>query len=153
MITDFVLLREDGKIIDEGMTVDRMSALEWTPCLVVEARWKWRGKSLSLANPLGLLAIVVPDRQRLAVLWNTDESRVIATLYVLDGGEQRLTQVPDQLLINEKPEDGTFSWFEYFPHYSNSVFSCMYTKKRDQAVYRVDIDSISGTVVSVQPSR
>lgn len=153
MITDFLLLREDGKIIHEGITVDHMSALGWTPSLVVEARWKWGGESLSLANPLGLLAIVVPDRQRLAILWNTDESRLIASLHVVDGGTQSLTQISDRLVINNKPEEGTFSWFEYFPHYSNSVFSCMYTRRRDQGIFRVDIDSISGSVLSVQPSR
>ncbi|QHB70637.1 hypothetical protein [Stenotrophomonas sp. 364] len=153
MITDFLLLREDGKIIDEGITVDRMSALGWKPSLVVEARWKWGGESLSLANPLGLLAIVVPDRERLAILLNTDESRLIATLHVVDGSTQSLTKIPDRLAINDKLEEGTFSWLEYFPHDSKSVFSCMYTKKRDQAIYRVDIDAISGSVLLVQPSR
>lgn len=153
MITDFLLLREDGKIIDEGITVDRMSALGWKPSLVVEARWKWGEESLSLANPLGLLAIVVPDRERLAILLNTDESRLIATLHVVHGSTQSLTQIPDRLAINDKLEEGTFSWFEYFPHDAKSVFSCMYTKKRDQAIYRVDIDAISGAVLLVQPSR
>lgn len=153
MITDFVLVREDGKIIDEGITVDRMSELGWKPCRVVEVRWQWQEESLSLANPLGLLAIVVPDRERLAILWNTDESGKRATLYVVEGGNHQLTKISDQLVINGKPENGTYVWFEYFPHYSNGVFSCMFSRARDQAIYRVDIDAASEAILSVNASR
>lgn len=153
MITDFESVREDGKVIVEGMTVNQMLALGWEPCRVVDARWRWQGQPLNVANRFGLLAIVVPDRQWLAVLWNKDEAAVEATLYVISGDGQQQVQIPDELLINGQLEPGIYSWFEGFPHDSPSVFTCMFSRRRDQAMYRVDIDAATGTVLAVIPSR
>ncbi|WP_110951304.1 hypothetical protein [Pseudomonas bohemica] len=153
MISDFEEVREDSKVIDESMTVDRIIAQGWAPCRVVDVRWRWQGQPLNIAHRLGLLAIVVPDRQHLAILWNTDESGVNATLYVISGDRQQQVKVSDQLLINGKVEPGVYSWFEYFPHDSPSIFTCMFTRQRDQAMFRVDIDAARGTVIAVLPSR
>ncbi len=153
MICDFEEVREDGKVIDESMTVERIVALGWPPCKVVEARWRWQEQPLNIAHRLGFLAIVVPDRQHLAILWNNDESGVDATLYVISGDRHRQMKIDDQLLINGKIEPGIYSWFEHFAHESPSVFTCMFSRQRDQAMFRVDIDAASGAVIAVLPSR
>lgn len=153
MITDFQKVRADGKVIGEGMTVEQMLALGWTPCKVLDARWRWNEQLFDITNPLGLLAIVVPDRQWLAVLWNTDESALEADLYVIAGDRSQQIKIPDQLLINGQIEAGIYSWFEYFIHDSASVFTCMFTRRRDQSLFRVDIDAATGTIISISPSR
>lgn len=45
MISDFERIREDGKVIDENMTVDQMIALGWSPCRVVELAGAGRNSS------------------------------------------------------------------------------------------------------------
>jgi len=153
VISDFERIREDGKVIDENMTVDRMIALGWSPCLVVEARWRWQEQLLSVVNSRGLLAIVVPDRQHLAILWNDDDTGIAATLYVVSGDRQQQIRITDQLLIDGQLETGVYSWFEQFPQDSPSVFTCMFSRQRDQAMFRVDIDAATGDILSVQHSR
>ncbi|MFK3644170.1 hypothetical protein [Pseudomonas protegens] len=153
MINDFERIREDGKVIDENMTVDQMIALGWSPCRVVEARWRWQEQLLSVVNSRGLLAIVVPDRQHLAILWNDDDTGVAATLYVVSGDRQQQIRIADKLLINGQLEAGIYSWFEQFPQVSPSIFTCMFSRQRDQAMFRVDIDASTGDIVSIQHSR
>ncbi|MBP5150902.1 hypothetical protein HUS90_33995, partial [Pseudomonas protegens] len=50
-----------------------------------------------MVNSRGLLAIVVPDRQHLAILWNDDDTGVAATLYVVSGDRQQQIRIADQL--------------------------------------------------------
>ena len=153
MISEMERLRADGLVIREGMRIEQIAALGGIPCKVVDARWHWNKQRFVITNPLGLVAIVVPDRQSLAVLWNTDESSLEADLYVIAGDRSRQVEVPDELLINDTIESGIYGWFEDFPHESASVFTCMYTRRRDLAIFRVDIDPARGTVVRISPSR
>ncbi len=61
-------------------------------------------------------------------------------------------RVSERLPI-DKGRAGPDGGFEYFPHASPSVFTCIFNRQRDQALYRVDIDAASGAVVSVTPFR
>lgn len=153
MIRGFECVRADGRVIDESMTLDRMIDLGWVPNKVVEVCWRWKAQRLRLANHLGLLAMVVPDRQHLAVLWNHDAQGHDATLYVVEGDNRRLTQVPSEVLINGNVEAVTYCWFEHSEHESLSAFTCVCTRRRDQAMYQVEIDAGSATILSVRPSR
>ncbi len=153
MIRGFECVRADGRVIDESMTLDRMIDLGWIPNKVVQVCWRWKAQRLCLANHFGLLAMVVPDRQRLAVLWNHDAQGQDATLYVVEGDNQRLTKVPNEVVIKGKAETVTYSWLERSENESLSAFTCICIRRRDQSMYRVEIDARNATTLSVTPSR
>ena len=69
MIYDMERFRADGQVIHEGMGIEQIAALGGIPCKVVAVRWRWNEQRFVVTNPLGLLAIVVPDRRWLAVLY------------------------------------------------------------------------------------
>lgn len=135
------------------MTLARMIDLGWDPDRVVAVCWHWEDQRLCLANPLGLLAVLVPGRQRLAVLWNHDLHGRDATLYVVDGTNAELTTVPSELVINGNADAVTYAWFEHSEHPSPNVFTCVCSRRRDQALYQVDIDAGNAAILSVRATR
>ena len=152
MITGFEHIREDGKVITESMTIDRIIA-EWPICRVIDVQWQWQGKRLNVAHPLGLLAVLVPGRQHLAVLMNTDDSCQDASLHVISGDGQRSVLISDRLLIRDTVEAGTYVWFEYRKHDRSGVFTCVFSRARDQSMYNVDIDAATGGILAVAATR
>lgn len=153
MVRGFECVRADERVIHESITSDQMARLGWSPCKVVEVRWRWQAKRLKLANHFGMQAIVLPGRRGLAVLWNHDASGNATTLYLVDGDTQRLSKIPDQIAINGQLDDGSYYWLGCSPHDSSNVFTCMYSRKYDHAIFRVDVDAESGSILTVQSSR
>ncbi|MGA6537094.1 MULTISPECIES: hypothetical protein [Stenotrophomonas] len=153
VISELARIRADGRVIDARMTLDRMIGLGWEPSKVIEVCWRWEGELLRLANHLGLLVMVAPDRQHLAVLWNHDAEGLDATLYVVAGDKRKFTRVPGELMINGNAEAVTYLWFEHPAHASPGTFICICSRRRDHANYRVDIDAVTASVLSVRPCR
>jgi len=149
VIRGFELLRADGRVIDESLTSDRMKELGWAPSKVVEVRWRWAARRLKLSNHSGLEAMVIPDRQQLAVLWHHDAAETPATLYVVPGDNHRPTRIPDEAFIDDELESVIYSRIIPETRGLGHVFSCTCLRRRDLAVYSVYVDALSGLVTSI----
>jgi hypothetical protein len=87
VISNLQKIRRDGNMIPEGMTGEQMIASGWEPDKVLWLRWDCYGHPIELASPYGFLSRIVPSREYLAVLEDTDATGQHARLsvYLSDG--------------------------------------------------------------------
>lgn len=61
MISEFVCIWVDGRVIDVCMILDWMIGLGWEFSKVIEVCWCWEGELLCFVNYFGFLVMVVFD--------------------------------------------------------------------------------------------
>lgn len=150
-IQQFIRIRRDGKIIDETMKVEDISALGAIE-KVTEIRWLNGSQPVSFRDDCGVFAKVVPGRQFVVANTN-DKSIQRRVLLVLNAdGTQRL-QLSDTQVIRGKSELGEFCWFEAPRVESLNVFGVVFSRASDNSQFQLDIDAENGNVVGVYPIR
>ena len=151
-IEDFCEIRRDGKTIREGATVEDIAALgpiEKT----VEIRWNNRGRSVSLASPNGIWAIVVPGRNFVAVMQEMNSTTHQAELSVFNAdGSQRLV-IPNVQTFRGHTYKGSFGWFATRKDKPQDTFSAIFQPANSGLDYRLDINAADGQVIDVHETR
>ena len=156
MISNFQEIRRDGKVIPEGMTGVQMLAAGWQPEKVLWLRWDWFGHPIELASPFGFLSRIVPTREYLVVLEDTDASGDHARLSVyLSNGTFRgsFPNILDIPGIGDAPahrEAGEYAWFQPPKTSLPTAFAAVFKVYRNGATYRVDIDAATGSVLAIE---
>lgn len=152
-ITQFRKIRRDGKVIDEGMTAKDMMDRGWLPDKVVRIEWDAGGRLKSLDSEFGLLAIVVPGREFLAVVEDLDNSGQNSRLIILNADGSMARQLENIQRIDGADHPGVFSWFEPSQTNSSGDFGVAFQSLMDGAIRRLDIEAGSGEVKGIYPMR
>ncbi len=156
MISNFQETRRDGKVIPEGMTGVQMLIAGWKPDKVLRLQWDWHGHPIQLTSPYGLLSRVVPSREYLAVLEDTDATGDRATLrvYLPDGTIQEtfqnILQFPGTAEFAARKEAGEYVWFQTPKSPLPTAFAVVFKVYRNGATYRVDIDAATSAVLETE---
>jgi hypothetical protein len=156
VISNFHEIRKDGKVIPEVMTAVQMITAGWKPDKVLYLRWESCGLPVELASPYGFLSCIVPSREYLVVLEDTDVTGGHARLsvYLPDGTLGRsLPNIVDfsvmaRQLWHEEP--GEYVWFESTKSTLPTAFGAVFKAYRNNATYRADIDAATGTVLGIE---
>ena len=156
MISNFQKIRRDGKVIPEGVTGEQMIAAGWEPDKVLRLRWDWYGNPIELSSPYGFLSRIVPSREYLAVLEDTDATGDHARLSVyLSNGTFRGTfnnvlDLPATPVVPEHKEAGEYVWFQTPKSPLPTAFAAAFKVYRNGATYRVDLDAATGAVLAIE---
>jgi hypothetical protein len=156
LISNFQALRRDGKVIPEGMTGVQMIAAGWEPDKVLRLQWDWCGHPIELPSPYGLLSRIVPSREYLAVLEDTDATgdRATLSIYLPDGTLQKsflnILEFPETANMPAHKEAGEYVWFETSKSPVPTAFTVVFKVYRNGATYRVDMDAATGIVLGVE---
>jgi hypothetical protein len=67
-------IRRDGIIIDETLTLTEQLTRGIPPCKVDALDWECDGRKVAYRVPFGLLAMIIPGRQFLAVIEDKDDT-------------------------------------------------------------------------------
>jgi hypothetical protein len=148
IVEDFLEVRRDGKIIPETMTVEQMVAQGWSSERIVQIRWRFDDRDVSLANEHGLLTQVTPRRDGVVVIGNQQGGP--STLAVINGDGSTRLVIDNQQRINGRQEAGVFSWFEPCRTVGANCFGAVF--RTQSAMYQVDIDADTGHVLGVTQS-
>jgi hypothetical protein len=156
VISNFQKIRRDGKIIPEGMTGEQMLAAGWQPEKVLWLRWDWFGHPIELASPYGFLSRIVPSREYLAVLEDTDATgqHAILSVYLSNGTFRgtfpNLLELPGNAQIAPHKEAGEYVWFQIPRSPLPTAFAAVFKVFRNGATYRVDIDAATGSLLDLE---
>lgn len=152
-IKDFRKIRRDGKVIDESMRAIDMVALGWTPDKVLEIQWNNDSKLISFKARYGVLGMVIPGREAVAVIEENDESGQRNTLSVINVDGSRRMQFSNIQKLQGEDEMGQFCWFEPARIALSNVFGVIFNRASDNLMFHLDIDASDGNVVGVYPVR
>jgi hypothetical protein len=149
-ITTFQEIRRDGKVIEESMTPEDMIRAGWQPDKVVALRWVWYDRTIELRSPFGFLSRVVPSREYVAVLEDTDAGgqHAVLTVYQTDGSPRGTFR--NVLEIAGKPAAGEFRSFRTPKSPLPTAFCVLFDVFSNGGTYQVDIDAASGAVLGMQ---
>lgn len=150
-IQQFREIRRDGKVIDDSMKVEDIFALGPTE-KVIEVQWSNGSQLVSIQDPYGLLAKVVPGRE-FVVVNGHDESGQHRELSIINADGRRRFPIPNIQVIRDKSELGDFRWFELPRVDMPNVFGVIFNRASDNSMYQLDIDATNGHVVGVYPIR
>ena len=152
-IQNFKKIRRDGKVIDESMRAKDMVALGWSPDKVLEIRWNNGSQFISFKTRYGVLGIVVPGRETIAVIEENDESGQYHTLSVINADGSKRMELSNVQKVFDKDEVGEFLWFESARVASPNIFGVIFRRSSDNLMYQLDIDALNGNVVGTCPVR
>lgn len=144
-IQQFIRIRRDGKIIDETMKPQDISALGAIE-KVTEIRWLNGSQSVSFQDADGVFAKVVPGRRFVAVN-TTDKSGHSRGLLILNADGTQRFQISNTQVIRGKSEEGEFCWYELPRVESPNVFGIVFNISRNDLFFQLDIDAENGNVV------
>ena len=135
------------------MTGEQMLDAGWEPDKVIALRWDWAGRPVELRSNFGLLSQIVPSRDYVAVLEETDGSGDHSLLTVYQGDGSSRGSFRNIVEVAGKPEVGEFLWFEPASSSSPTAFGVVFNVARTGATYQVDIDAQSGAVLGIKETR
>jgi hypothetical protein len=87
LISNFVQVRADGKLIPPTLAVREMLALGWEPSKVVALRWTHNGQQIKVELSGGIHGVVVPGENFVAALCGENELSLDGevTIFAPDG--------------------------------------------------------------------
>ena len=144
MISDFVEVRRDGRIIPAGMTVAAMLEAGWSADIVVRARWRHDASEVAIEDGGGLLAVPVVGGHHVAAILSDGSLTIYDEL-----GEPK--HVWSHMIESQGSAwRGKFCWFEksILAGRVNAVF-----EDESSALFLCEIDAVLGQVVSVSRTR
>jgi hypothetical protein len=156
VISNFHEIRKDGKVIPEGMTGVQMITAGWEPNKVLYLRWESCGLPVELASPYGFIRHIVPSREYLVVLEDTDEfgDNTRLLVYLPDGTLWRnLPNIVDFSVMARhlwQEEPGHYVWFESTKSPLPTAFGAVFKAYRNNATYRADINAATGAVLGIE---
>jgi len=151
-ISNFVELRADGKSIPAGTSVQDMLDRGWTPSKVIALKWRLGEREIEFAPPHGVLAIVVPGEEFVAVMVRRDEADEIRRLTVLNADGSVHGELNNQLLVGSKSVEGRFAWFEPAMTPGADIFGAVFQTRSGDDL-RCDIDASSLRVLNIARTR
>ena len=159
-IQDFYEIRQDGKIIPEGMTVEQIFALGEIS-RVVEAHWTNAAnqRPVSLKSPFGVFAYIVPGREFIAAMVHTKKGNGSAgDLIVVNPDGSVRFKVPPVQTINGQDMKGVFRGITNTPKAADGFFGAVFEVDfgniyLSNAQFRLDIDAATGEVVGCSETR
>ena len=149
----FVELRRDGRVLDESMTPERILDLGWQPDKVLALRWDYFGTPVDLRTTYGFLAQLVPNREYVAVLEETDETGDHSLLSLYQSNGALVRSFRNLIQIGAIWEVGEFLWFEEPVSSSPTAFSPVFNVARTGATFQVDFDALSGNILGTHEVR
>lgn len=130
-------IREDGRVIEPGMSVDEMIARGWQPSKVPRLEWTCGERTVVMTDERGFLCRVLPDKSGVAII-------VGGSARILNADGSLRLDIPQQLSGNGRTYSGHFAWFER-PHTDSAIALVL---KTDSGDYRFDIHAQTGAVLS-----
>ena len=146
MIRHLQEIRADGKVIDETMDFDAMSALGWAPCRVTALRWEHDGRPVDLHYESGVTVRRLRGGRFLAALVLSADDASGPRLCVLDADGREHLDLPNTLNLAGRDEPGAYRWFEDAPAGGGNLFRVVFELARNQAQFAIDVDAESGQV-------
>ncbi|WP_423045135.1 hypothetical protein [Undibacterium sp. Dicai25W] len=156
LITNFVKVRLDGKIIDESLKPRQMIDLGWAPCIVTELRWQSDGRIVSKQFPEGVLAKLLPGKTSIALIETYDVNRApLSAMSVIESTGDLLYSIPNLQVVMGKNLSGSFCWFEPSTDDTENCFSAVFQADIDGNLvqYKFDFDIASGKIQKISASR
>ncbi|MEY8200266.1 MAG: hypothetical protein RPS47_13580 [Colwellia sp.] len=145
IIKYFQEVRRDGKIIEENMSVQDLIDEGWGVEQVTTLRWEVEGKKKELHNSAGILAEVLSDRSAVVGIFTQGGNDILKVIN--PDGTERLT-ISNNQLLNGDIVKGVFEWFEPASCNSGPCFGVIFKSDSTGNIYQLDIDAISGQVIS-----
>ena len=152
-IQNFREIRRDGRVIPEGMSVEAIARLGSTPVKIAALAWDSDAGGVELKAKHGILSLVLPKRDGVAVIEKTEEAGFVGSLYVVNADGSKRLAVSNLQRINGSDESGQFRWLEKPRGASPNSFGAVFELDRDHSQFRLDIDVVSGATVGVYEMR
>lgn len=150
-IKNFKEIRLDGKIIDESMSIDDLIKLGWTPEKIVEIQWHSNGDAVSICDTYGLLAIVVPSKDSVAVIKHNSNINPEKNLLILNSDGAIKFTLSNTQKIKNNDEVGKFAWFEPARIKSPHLFGVIFEIIDKNQMFQFDVDSNTGEIAATYP--
>jgi hypothetical protein len=137
--------RNDGRFIDETMTIQDVINRGWGVAPIIEIQWKTDKGIQRISNSLGILAEVLPNRTGVVCLLSGHEKDVLK-VFNSDGSERLV--LPKAQTIAGKSINGQYEWFEQSSNQDGNSFSVVFRDLLSGFLYLLDIDARTGIVLS-----
>lgn len=150
LIQQFQMVRRDGKVIPETMTAVEMIRAGWAPDKVLALQWQGPAGMVELRSPFGFLSRIVPSREYLAVLEDTDAGGQSTVLSVYQADGQPRVTFQNNVPIKGAPEVGRFASFRSPQSGAPAAFAVLFDVFRNGARYQMEIDAGSGGILGCE---
>lgn len=148
LISNFLQIRTDGKIVPAGMTVHEMLSRGWVPSKVVSLRWSSSEADVEFPALHGVHGIPVPGGNYVAAILDEDDSGINSRLVVLSPDGSVHGRLQNKLVESGLNTGGRFIWFEPAMNPGVDRFGVVF--QTDTAgQYRCDIDARGLALLSI----
>lgn len=153
-------IRKDGKMIDESLTLTKLIQMGWLPSKIIEIKWEFDGKTISLKSDYGFLNRVTDDRQHLAVMEDIDPTGAVCEFRIYDGHGKLQRIIPNQIPLRNNERTGMFRNFRPPQVKTPTALGAVFDADADPTgtltdggAWQVDIDSGTGVISNVRETR
>lgn len=141
----------DGRALDERRKLAEIHNRTWKPSTVVRLEWVCNGHPVEIEHMYGLMAQVLPDRQRIALLRSSPRHRFAEMLELIDArGATHLT-VESPLTLAGKSVAGEFAWFEAPRAHAPQIVRVVFWSRASDSYFLLDVHAESGAIAAIQP--
>jgi hypothetical protein len=141
----------DGRALDERRTLAEIHNRTWKPSTVVKLEWVCNGGAVEIEHMYGLMAQVLADHRRIALLRSSPRHRFAEMLEFIDArGETQLT-IESPLTLAGKPVAGEFAWFEAPHAAAPKIVRVVFWACADDSYFLLDVNAESGAITAIQP--
>ena len=157
LISNFEQIREDGRILQEGMTLQDLQRLGWNIEKIRKLQWLSDGRRVFVGAEYGFLGKVTPSRQYVMAMDFMDPTGHRSQLKSFKADGSLACSIPNDPLVQGEKREGEYQWFEPARVNAPDAIGVVFRFTKDgasyQSDYQLDIDAASGDILGVYEAR